>query len=82
MSDGHYQNPHIYADNSYTEYLEAQYWSEHERVERERYRLVCELRHRERRDRQWHRRMWRKLQALADWFDNTFGWFFSPRRYN
>lgn len=65
MSDARYQLPHVYADNSYTEYLEAMYWAE-----------------RERKERQWHRRMWRKLQELANWFDATFGWFFSPRRFN
>lgn len=65
MSDARYQLPHVHADNSYTEYLEAQYWAERERMERK-----------------FHRRMWRKLQSFADWFDATFGWFFSPRRFN
>lgn len=65
MSDARYQLPHIHADNSYTEYLEARYWAE-----------------RERRERKPHRRLLHKLQQFADWFDATFGWFFSPRRFN
>lgn len=73
MSDARYQLPHIHADNSYTEYLEARYWAERERRERE-----CN----ERENRKLHRRLWRKLQQFADWFDATFGWFFCPRRYN
>lgn len=36
---------------------------------------------REWKERKPHRRVWRKLQAFADWFDNRFGWFFCPRRY-
>ena len=65
MSDARYQVQHIEADNSYTDYLEAQYWAERERLER-----------------RWHVQVFRKLQRLADLFDVTFGWFFSPRRYN
>lgn len=35
----------------------------------------------DREERKWHRRVLRKLQRLADWFDNTFGWFFCQRRF-
>ena len=38
MSDARYQVPHIDADNSYTEYLEARYWAERERRERKPHR--------------------------------------------
>ena len=37
---------------------------------------------RERKERRWDRRILRKLHRLADGFDNRFGWFFCPRRFN
>ena len=35
----------------------------------------------EQKKKRWYNRLWAKLTAMADWFDGTFGWFFSPRRY-
>ena len=29
----------------------------------------------------WYNRLLTKLTAMADWFNNAFGWFFSPRSH-
>ena len=35
----------------------------------------------QKRSKKWYNRLWAKLTAMADWFDNRFGWFLSPRKY-